>query len=393
MGMMNNFLVFLFSILFAFPDFFIRLPFVNLRFSDIVIYLFLVLNFQKVFKKSLYRPRIVYFILMVLIMIASTSIIANIILVGNIDFISKYEFFKFLGSIPYVFGLSLIFSNKSYLKTFLRGFAIGGLAYFVLFLLNFSQLTQENVFAYYQVKSASSFDSLNPNAVAVLASIFAWINLYSYFYFRKFIYLVISLFLFMIPFLTLSRAMSIGIIVGFFFFVILYRGKNLKFYVLLAVIVLFVIYVLYDIFINKLGGEVLKSALSIDLKSGQGFSGRFDTWREALVLIEKSPILGYGLGTEEVLYARLFGGKMSHNIFLHYTIELGILGVILFIILLVYILYGNLKTTFQKLDNKNLVRFSFVLSFIIADFAQQLLYLNKYSFLVLIFASRRLDKE
>jgi len=78
-------------------------------------------------------------------------------------------------------------------------------------------------------------------------------------------------------------------------------------------------------------------------------SGRVEKWKTMVSLIKKRPLLGYGFGTEDLLF-RHFGlkfetpGLYAHNTFLGMAVQMGVLGFILFFSPLFYLLFRSSKT-------------------------------------------------
>tara|TARA_Y100001970_G_C13893340_1_gene679856 strand:+ start:259 stop:729 length:471 start_codon:yes stop_codon:yes gene_type:complete len=144
----------------------------------------------------------------------------------------------------------------------------------------------------------------------------------------------------------------------------------------------FVFLISFFLFNKFLNFNFLIEAFDIDFYSGLGFSGRYELWRQGLDLIKISPIFGNGFCTNHGLYMKYFYGNMSHNIYLHYWIELGIIGLLIFI-MFTYDLIINRFRLFKETNNVIfLFQVSFFISFLIADLSSQLLYVNKYAYCI-----------
>jgi len=100
------------------------------------------------------------------------------------------------------------------------------------------------------------------------------------------------------------------------------------------------------------------------------FTGRVFVWESALKLIQEQPFIGYGYGAGgSVLY--YFHGLTSewsthsaHNIFIHQLLDLGILGLILLVSMLLYFLKQSLKI-------KNKIFISYLLFIIVVGFLER----------------------
>jgi O-antigen ligase len=145
------------------------------------------------------------------------------------------------------------------------------------------------------------------------------------------------------------------------------------------------------------------SALSYDLAltaHNQRFDSRLDRWRSAFGLIEKSPVIGYGAGTElgllhEDFYARRYYNSFvnhlnAHNQYLSFWLKSGIGGLLIYIATLAF----GFK---QALKNKDLLFFSFIVLITAVSFAENLLDVDKgiifYAFFFSFFFYSEQQKE
>lgn len=125
------------------------------------------------------------------------------------------------------------------------------------------------------------------------------------------------------------------------------------------------------------------SALQYDVSlttHNQRFDSRLDRWRSALGLIEKSPMIGYGAGSElgllhEDFYNRKYYNSFvnhlnSHNQYLSFWLKSGIVGLLIYLATLVF----GFK---QAIKNKDLLFFSFMLLIAVVSFAENLLDVDK----------------
>ena len=136
----------------------------------------------------------------------------------------------------------------------------------------------------------------------------------------------------------------------------------------------------------------IDSALKVDISTGEGFSNRYTLWSEGIDLIEKNPITGSGFTTVEYMYDTYFFGRLSHNILIHYTIELGIIGLFLFLFMISKMLKDKIYL-YQSTNNEfYLLQISLLISVLIADMSSQDLYFNKYALLIFILTSLKYEK-
>lgn len=141
--------------------------------------------------------------------------------------------------------------------------------------------------------------------------------------------------------LTLSRGAWVGITIALIFFSIL---KDRRFLVLFLVIILLIPFLAPEEVINR-----IKTITSIESNMD-----RINLWSTTIEMIKDYPILGVGIGNFRPVYAKYVPVDWkahSHNIFLQFTVELGILG-LLFIIYFLYLL-SKIALTILKSYNFN----------------------------------------
>ena len=378
---MNKYFLFILPIFLGMPEIGIHLGFINLRVDDLICYALFLINLNLVPHLILRGPR------MIKAFVAFSSIILLIIIPLTFFFIRPvlYDVIKFIGSLPYLFVLPLIKVNRSNYVFFIRGTIIGFLLFISQIGLKYKSLLLDSYLDIHQFKAATSFSTFNPNSTAVLAIIFGGLLFIYYLNEKRKIVLFLSIISFSIPLLVFSRGMSIGVII----FVILFFGlkggwfKSVKFNVLILSIFL----IIFNIQKNE--SSLASEAISINLKTGEGFSSRFELWGQGLSLIPISPLIGFGFGSDKIMYTKYFNGGLSHNILLHYAIEMGLAGLFIFIA----IIYYQLKTNYRMWKIHNhlhyLFQFCFLIGIVIADMSSQLLYFNKYAYYIFFISSSR----
>jgi O-antigen ligase len=143
-------------------------------------------------------------------------------------------------------------------------------------------------------------------------------------------------------------------IAGFFltFLVYLYYKKKLKYAIPLAIIVLiFSFTIIVNFFLIK--GQIYQD--NADFVS----SGRLGLWEESIKSFLKHPILGVGAGSSDIVM-QSFNLNTPHNEFIRVLIEIGIIGLIMF---LIYILL-QFKSLFSN-ARENPVPWAIFLFFIL----------------------------
>ncbi len=379
MKKINKFLVFLIPVFLALPDIVIPLPVINLRVDDLIVYFLLLINLKKVIN---FRSPLFIQIQKALLIYVGISLVLAFALTP--ERIGMYEVSRTIGSIPYLLVFPVLLNDKDLQTSFLSGIFFGGLIYLGTLIWNFQQIRIQSI-AFDRsasFKNEMSFKSLNPNTVSILALIFAWANLIAYHSLKKRIFLI-NLLLFLVPFFTLSRGSSVGVFAGIGFFVLLNRSGKIKNLLIVGLVIMGGWYTIN----NYIGKELIQSATTIDVETGQGFSGRYELWGQGLQLVAQSPIFGYGFSTENGLYVEKFDGHMAHQILLHYSIELGLVVLLIFLGSIFYLLRNRWEKYKSSHDTIYLIQLCMFSGFFIADMSSQLLYFNKYAYIIYALAT------
>ena len=188
-------------------------------------------------------------------------------------------------------------------------------------------------------------------------------------------------------------AFIIIIVAGFPWLVL--NGKKRIWFIAVSIVMLTVIFAVVlsvDIFRNR-----YVTMLENDLRENTGIadkSGRLDRWDAALSIVQKSPVLGTGMGSEiPLLKDRYFERKMYaawlnslnvHNQYLGLLINTGMVGVLVYM----FTLGWGLRRAVKKTD---IVLFAFIVLIAVVSLAEDILDVNKgiffygyfFSFLVL----------
>ncbi len=193
-----------------------------------------------------------------------------------------------------------------------------------------------------------------------------------------------------------SRAVFIAFLltVNLAFTFILFQGrKRILFFLaafFISVITLAVIYNV-DSFKTRYINE-LKTDLTSHVKIIENTEPRLARWNATIELIKKSPVIGYGTGSEKKLLKEKYYEKRlyisylnefnAHSQYLSMLIKTGIIGLALFI----YILYFGFASAIRM---KDILFFSFMLIITIVSVSENILDLNKgiffYSFFFPLF--------
>lgn len=202
---------------------------------------------------------------------------------------------------------------------------------------------------------------LSPVGLGELITIFIIVNLYniSEFNLDKKSSFFILIGFFTLAFLLGSRGAFLSTIITIFIVSFLKfesrKRKKLLFYIIIFIAVYFLVFNVFDSFINEIPTLRRFSIYNIindpSVVGNNKYLGRLGLYKNSVDLIYELPIFGHGLG---IIYA--------HNIFLEFITALGLIGFVLFILWLLSILI-NIIEKFKIKPNYVLIAL-FIQSFI-----------------------------
>jgi O-antigen ligase len=381
----NTKLIFLFPIFFALPDFNIALSVVNLRIDDILIYILFLINIRAIGSQlSIIKHNVLLAGMAILLFYSLFSL--SITTMIDIEKISSYEAIKFLGSIPFIIIIPYLFSFEKNRKFLYYGTFIAVFIWIFQLYENYQMIVQNELIIKAtsgEFKELMSLSSINPNSVSVISLIFALVLFLAYVERGRMVYLYVALVMLVIPVIVFSRGVIFGMLIAMIFSLFV-RKLNFKNLVVILISVALIVAVMF-----QLDLRIIESAVNIDLNTGAGTSSRFLLWSEGFELFLKSPIFGHGLSSEEYLFGYYFNGHMAHNVYLHHAIELGVVGLTIFIVSFA-VHFLNLLNKHNKTNQPwYLIQILFIVIFLVADIFDQLLYMNKYAFIIYALVSIR----
>lgn len=191
---------------------------------------------------------------------------------------------------------------------------------------------------------------LNPNTIGILTGIILPLVLWKAICKNKLWAKILLVFVLLSLFLSGSRSGLLGSVIGGSYYIFMTKKKYRIPTIFLSLLIIIVMFTSGDIIQRQLSsylriGGLLEGTTELDIVS----SGRVEKWKAMVLLIKKRPLLGYGFGTEDLLF-RHFGFKLespglyAHNTFLGMAVQMGILGFILFFSPLFYLLFKPSKT-------------------------------------------------
>lgn len=191
---------------------------------------------------------------------------------------------------------------------------------------------------------------LNPNTIGILTGIILPLVLWKAIGRNKLWAKILLVFVLLSLFLSGSRSGLLGSVIGGGYYIFMTKEKYRIPTVFLSLLIIIVMFTFGDIIQRQLSSYLRISGLfrgttELNIVS----SGRVEKWKAMGLLIKRRPLLGYGFGTEDLLF-RHFGFKLestglyAHNTFLGMAVQMGILGFILFFSPLFYLLFKPSKT-------------------------------------------------
>jgi O-antigen ligase len=214
------------------------------------------------------------------------------------------------------------------------------------------------------------FVALN-NSHNATGSVFAIVGIFALAFFfeskkvEKIPYGLISLLCFIAIFMTKSRGSLVAFVIGIFFLLIFASGSFIKFIRNILIIIAIMVPL---VFITGTFGRIKQIIYLFD----QSALTRFELWNKAIYLFKQSPILGIGFaryndvpwnydivpltGNSGIfsLYTSgnsIFNDTNAHNSYLHFLAEIGIAGLVLFLLFWVFCLVIIIKA-YRQADNR-----------------------------------------
>lgn len=233
--------------------------------------------------------------------------------------------------------------------------AIIGILQYILGLSPFDWM-DENLFSDISGRTTSLFE--NPNILAVyLVAILMFVLCFFMLCRRKNVKMLVGFSIFTIItclILTWSRGAWLAAIIGVLIFAFINSKKTLRYVFLILGILPVAIYLIPNNIVNRF--------LSIVNLTDSSISYRIYTWKGSLKLIKDYFWGGIGYGTEafseaysNYAYMGMETAEHSHNLFLQIIISMGICGVVVFSIILLFFFQKNVEYLKSPSNNSSFV--------------------------------------
>ncbi len=204
--------------------------------------------------------------------------------------------------------------------------------------------------------------------------------------------------LFLILLIAVSSLQSrtyLIVALGLLLYAFTQKYLSLKKFILFFVVTIFINLISYNLFMNYRTVESNYGNRILDELADYKEEGRFKVWKRSLELVGKKP-LGFGLGNfaysfygldEEKKRINIY--KTPHNEFIRFIYELGILGVVLSLLLIISIFYyfNNFR---KRLEKRDIILIDGFLLISFFDFLLQFPLSRAFYFLISIFILSRI---
>jgi O-antigen ligase len=240
-----------------------------------------------------------------------------------------YDAARMAGCAVIILVLPLLVQSERRLRFFVAGLMCAGVALVIQVDQHLGGSSSNDFANFQQWKSAATFGTWNPNTIgqaAVLLVFAAGLGgiIFSKTRTNRILWPCLAIGFALVPAFMYVRGTSLSIAAGFLLF--LCMARRWKWVLVFAAVCLSAI-----LYLHSRDPQLMKDATSVNLKTGEGFSHRFDRWEMAFRAIQKDPLIGQGFG-QELTYLNLMGSEgRAHNTYLAVWLELGLGGFLLFL--------------------------------------------------------------
>jgi len=330
--------LFLYGVSIGFPDLAVPLgPAVNIRIDDLL--MALLLPRALLMYRIRFTARQCHILFWAILFFALCLLSAMVgAAVGRTP--NRSDVLRLLGCGTVMLVMPALVHSWSRLWFVVAGLTCGGVVLISQIALRLGQSSTVSYATAQDLKSAAGFATWNANTAGQAALLLTFAAGTAAVLARRrstcTVYVVLATIFALTPLALLIRGSAIAVSAGYVGFLCLTKRWKV---LLVAVIVAFVgVGYWYAIV-----GDAVSIATRVDVSTGAGFSGRYDTWHTAIEAISASPLVGYGFGQELRVAAGIGRELRSHNSFLSVWIELGPTGVGILLALISEIVLAGLS--------------------------------------------------
>jgi O-antigen ligase len=240
-----------------------------------------------------------------------------------------YPVSKMAGTVALLVALTRFVTTPRLLYWLCRGLLVAAGLLIAQLVLRYQGIVgAPDLTAYHTFKGAMGFGTWNPNTLGMFAIPLSFGAYLGWTMERpnplRWVWLAGAMACAAIPVFILARGPSIAMLAGWL--VCLYVSRVIRLRMLLGfagVLALGYAWLRYS--------EMGASATNIDLRTGQGFSGRYTMWATAWELFRERPFLGWGFTREIFLFKERLGKGVPHSVYFSVLVELGLFGLLLYL--------------------------------------------------------------
>ena len=262
-----------------------------------------------------------------------------------------YDAARMAGCAVILLVLPLLVQSERRLRFFVAGLMCGGAALVIQVHRHLGENSSNDIANFEQWKSAATFGTWNPNTIGQAALLLVFAAGLGGIIFAKtprnrILWPCLAGGFALVPALVFVRGTSMSIAAGFLLFFCLRRRWG-------WVLVFSAVCLSAVVYLRSRNPQLLQDATAVNLKTGEGFSHRFDRWDMAFRGIQDDPLTGHGFGQELIYLSRIGSEGRAHNTYLAVWLELGLGGLLLFLAAIFqfvragFFLYANPRFQFE----------------------------------------------
>jgi O-antigen ligase len=241
----------------------------------------------------------------------------------------SYDAARMAGCAVIILVLPFLVQSERRLRFFLAGLMCGGVALVIQVHQHLGENSSNDFANFEQLKSAATFGTWNPNTIGQAALLLVFAAglggiISSRTATHRILWPCLAMGFALVPASVFVRGTSISIAAGFFLFLCMVRRWK-------WVLVFVAVCLCAILSLHSRGPQLMEDATTVNLRTGEGFSHRFDRWDMAFQAVRNAPFAGQGFG-QELNYMTLKGSEgRAHNTYLTVWLELGLGGLLLFL--------------------------------------------------------------
>ncbi|MBY7144657.1 O-antigen ligase family protein [Virgibacillus sp. NKC19-3] len=188
----------------------------------------------------------------------------------------------------------------------------------------------------------------NPNYLGVFLFVMLYFKILAVKYgskLERLYFLILIALNFILIYCTNSRAVMVAVAVVLLAWIFLKEFRKFFPYLFFVVVTLNIVFLITYVKLHNTSLGMFLNEISLKIIGKSFYSGRSVLWEEILQKVEEKPLFGYGLGVKASDITSF--SLTAHNQYLQFMIEEGILGLVIFLLLL----YSIWKLLIKRLDH------------------------------------------